>query len=50
MSSDWDSEYGIAPEYRGTDFDTFSEGMSSDLDRDYGVYGVTPNKDLNAPY
>jgi hypothetical protein len=50
MSSDWDSEYGIAPEYRGTDFDSFSEGMSSDQDRDYGVYAVTPDKDPNAPY
>ena len=50
MSSDQDRERGLAPEYRGTDFDTFSEGMSSDQDRDYGVYGVTPDKDLNAPY
>ena len=51
MSSDWDSEYGISPEYTGNDFDTFSDrGMSSDQDRDYGVYGVTPDKELNAPY
>ena len=44
-SSDWDHEFGLAPEYRGEGFDA-----SSDQDRDYGVYGVTPDKDLGAPY
>jgi len=49
--SDWDHEFGLAPEYRGEGFDTPSDqGMYSDYDRDYGVYGVTPDKDLGAPY
>ena len=50
MSPDQEREYGVAPEYRGNDFDTLSEGMSSGQDREQGVYDVTPNKDLNAPY